>query len=140
MKEAPQSSFSFEGFKITQSLFDWKEGELGKNFQISFKLSGIHFLKESRFQLKLQTKIVNDSQLLHIDVDAVATYKINGDDSAEALKSFFYLNAPAILFPYIRAYVSTLTTLSGLKPVTLPTLNLSNLANELEKNTKRIDS
>jgi preprotein translocase subunit SecB len=139
MKEAPISSFNFEGFKIVRSLFDRKEGELGKNFQISFQPSGIHHLKDGRFQLNLNTRIENDSQLLHIEVDAIATYKINGDDSPEILKNFFYLNAPAILFPYIRAYVSALTTLSGLAPVTLPTLNLSNLAAELEKNTRRIE-
>jgi len=123
MKEAPISSFNFEGFKIVRSLFDRKEGELGKNFQISFQPSGIHHLKDGRFQLNLNTRIENDSQLLHIEVDAIATYKINGDDSPEILKNFFYLNAPA----------------SGLAPVTLPTLNLSNLAAELEKNTLRIE-
>jgi preprotein translocase subunit SecB len=139
MKEAPKSSFNFKGFKIVRSVFDRKEGELGKNFQISFHPSGMHYLKESRFQLNLNTKIENDSHLLHIEVDAMATYTISGDDSPETLKNFFYLNAPAILFPYIRAYVSALTTLSGLAPVTLPTLNLSNLAAELEKNTLRIE-
>ena len=139
MKEAPKSSFNFEGFKIIRSLFDRKEGTLGKNFQISFQPSGIHHLNENRFQLNLKTLIVNDSELLRIEVDALATYKIIGDNSPETLKNFFYLNAPAILFPYIRAYVSALSTLSGLAPVTLPTLNLSNLADELEKNTQRVN-
>jgi len=140
MKEASKSSFNFEGFKIVRSVFDRKAGELGKNFKITFQPSGIHDLKENRFQLNLKTLIVNDSQLLRIEVEALATFKILGDNSPEALKNFFYLNAPAILFPYIRAYISALTTLSGLAPVTLPTLNLSNLAAELEKNTQRIDS
>lgn len=140
MKEAPKSSFNFEGFKIIRSLFNRKEGKLGKNFQINFQPSGIHDLSENRFQLNLKTLIVNDSELLRIEVDALATYKIIGDNSPETLKNFFYLNAPAILFPYIRAYVSALSTLSGLAPVTLPTLNLSNLADELEKNTKRVNS
>jgi preprotein translocase subunit SecB len=139
MKEAQKSTFNFEGFKIVRSVFDRKEGELGKNFQISFQPSGTHYLKDGSFKLNLNTKVENDSQLLQIEVDALATYKISGDDSPETLKNFFYLNAPAILFPYIRAYISALTTLSGLAPVTLPTLNLSNLAAELEKNTLRIE-
>lgn len=138
MKEAQTSSFSFEGFNIVRSVFDRKEGELSKKFQISLQPSGTHYLKDGRFQLNLNTRIENDSQLLHIEVHATATYKIIGDESPEILKNFFYLNAPAILFPYIRAYVSALTTLSGLAPVTLPTLNLSYLADELEKNTQRI--
>lgn len=110
MKEAPKSSFNFEGFKIIRSLFDRKEGTLEKNFQISFQPSGIHHLNENHFQLNLKTLIVNDSELLRIEVDALATYKIIGDNSPESLKNFFYLNAPAILLPYIRAYVSALST------------------------------
>jgi preprotein translocase subunit SecB len=139
MKEAIQSSFNFEGYKILKSLFDRKEGELGKNFQINFLPSGVYSVKENRFRLNLGVIIVNESKLLTIEIEAVATFRLQGENAPENLKNYFYLNAPAILFPYIRAYISALTTLSGLTTVTLPTLNLSSLAKELEKNTTRIE-
>ncbi len=44
------------------------------------------------------------------------------------------MNAPAILFPYIRSYISTLSTLSGLSPIVLHTLNLTSLKDELLDN------
>ena len=55
------------------------------------------------------------------------------------MNQYFYTNAPAILFPYIRAYISTLTNLSGYKPINLPTLNLTSLREELEKNTTEVE-
>ena len=54
------------------------------------------------------------------------------------MNQYFYTNAPAILFPYIRAYISTLTNLSGYKPINLPTLNLTSLREDLEKNTSEV--
>ena len=53
---------------------------------------------------------------------------------SDKLSRFLYLNAPAIMFPYLRAYISSLTALSGINPITLPTLNLSGLKSELESN------
>jgi len=135
MKEAGISSFNFEGYKILKSVFDRKDGELGKNFQINFFPSGIFTESEKHFRLNLGVNIVNESKLLSIEIEALANFRIQGENTPETLKNYFYLNAPAILFPYIRAYISTLTTLAGLPPVTLPTLNLSMLAEELEKNT-----
>jgi preprotein translocase subunit SecB len=139
MKEAIQSSFNFEGYKILKSVFDRKEGELGKNFQINFVPSGIYSVKEKRFRINLGVIVVNESKLLTIEIEAMAIFRLQGETAPEILKNYFYLNAPAIFFPYIRAYISALTTLSGLTAVTLPTLNLSYLAEELEKHTIRVD-
>ena len=47
------------------------------------------------------------------------------DEDLTNKQLFFSQNAPAILFPYIRAYISALTALSGIPTITLPTLNLS---------------
>ncbi|PIQ16396.1 MAG: protein export chaperone secb, partial [Flavobacteriales bacterium CG18_big_fil_WC_8_21_14_2_50_32_9] len=38
-------------------------------------------------------------------------------------------------FPYIRAYISALTALSGLKTITIPTMNLTGLGEKLKRKT-----
>lgn len=54
---------------------------------------------------------------------AVGTFELidNLDDSTK--KSFINVNAPAIMFPYIRSFISTLTTNLGnvTGPLTIPT-------------------
>jgi len=39
------------------------------------------------------------------------------------------INAPAIAYPYLRAYVSNLTLQSGVTPVMLPTINFVKFEN-----------
>ncbi|EXZ22215.1 pretranslocase subunit SecB family protein, partial [Bacteroides fragilis str. S13 L11] len=51
------------------------------------------------------------------------------------IPNFFYPNSIAILFPYVRAFVSTLTLQANIKPILLPTLNLSSLQDTLRENT-----
>ena len=63
-------------------------------------------------------------------------YSSNLKSDLLMLPHYFAVNAPAILFPYIRAYISLLTSLSGVGTVLLPTLNLSSLSKELLNNIK----
>ncbi len=39
----------------------------------------------------------------------------------------YFVNAVSVLFPYLRAHISTLTSISGIPPVTLPSVNVIKL-------------
>ena len=43
-------------------------------------------------------------------------------------------NAIAILFPYIRSYISTITTQLGMAPILLPAMNIVAMLNDQKKN------
>ncbi|HAQ20633.1 MAG TPA: protein export chaperone secb [Prolixibacteraceae bacterium] len=135
MEEAIKSAFKFEKYNILRSVISRKSDETPKSLQISFEPKGTHFKEDGRFELSLDIRIEDEDKSLLIEVETVASYSLEGEVSDKMLHSFFYINAPAILFPYIRAYIAALTTLSGMSPINLPTLNLTQLAPELEKNT-----
>ena len=59
--------------------------------------------------------------------------EFDSEISEENKTSFVNSNAPAILFPYFRAYISTLTSLSGMQPVILPTINFARMLEQQEK-------
>jgi preprotein translocase subunit SecB len=63
----------------------------------------------------------------------------SAEDFDQVRDDYFAKNAPAIIFPYIRAYISTLTTQSGLFTVQLPTLNLSQLAGSLINSIEELE-
>lgn len=136
MEEAIKSAFKFDKYSILRSVINRNSEEKPKSLHIGFEPKGTHFKDESRFELFLGVRIEDEDKNLLIEVDANATYQLEGEVSDKMLRTFLYLNAPAILFPYIRAYIATLTTLSGMAPINLPTLNLTQLAPELEKNTQ----
>ncbi len=54
---------------------------------------------------------------------AVGTFELKADIDEKIKKSFVNINAPAIMFPYIRAFISTLTSNIGnvTGPLTIPT-------------------
>ena len=64
-------------------------------------------------------------------IEAFFNFEIVDEKITEDFKlsSFSKINAPAIAFPYLRAFVSNLTLQSGLEPVILPSINFVQLAN-----------
>ena len=70
-----------------------------------------------------------------ISVQCKGAFKFENVTTLEEIPDYFYRNCIAILFPYVRAYVSLVTTQANVPGVILPTLNLSNLEDDLKKNT-----
>lgn len=130
------SKFQFNGYSINRSLIELQENSNFDNIKIGFKVSGLVNQNEKIYFLNLSVSITNEEKDLKIQVDAIGKFKFELVEKIEDISSFFYTNSSAILFPYIRAYISTLTNLSGNRSITLPTMNLTNLAEELKSNTK----
>jgi len=130
-----ESKFQFKGFLIRHSLIELKKGTPTPKLSITFNPKGVIKSSESTFQMTLGVKIEDENKTLLVDIVAVSDYIFDNKVDKETLNKLFYINAPALLFPYIRAYISALTSLSGIKPITLPTLNMSTLGDELQNNT-----
>lgn len=129
------NKFQFKGFSIVRSLIERKDKKPAQKLTLDFNPRGIIFKDKSIFQLQLGVKIKDENNVLNIEIESVANYSFDNDIKKDTLDKLFYVNAPALLFPYIRAYISTITNLSGFEPVVLPTLNLTKLGETLKKNT-----
>ncbi len=138
MNETTNSSFQFKGYRVVKSLIEIKSVDFGEAFNISFKSKGEINKADSSFQLELSAIIKDKKDCIHVEVEFTSSFVFDSAIEKTQLKKFFYINAPAILFPYIRAYITTLTALSGIDPINLPTLNLSSLGKELEENTTEV--
>lgn len=133
------SRFQFKDFLINRSLIEKKEGDPAENVSLHFSPKGFVNKNDSCFQLHLGVKIEDSDKIINIEIEAVANFYFDKELEMKLLNDYFFVNAPALLFPYIRAYISTLTNLSGFKPVNLPTLNLISLGKELKDNTVEVD-
>lgn len=130
------SKFQFKGYNINRSLIELNENSNFDDLKIGFKVSGIVKFENQLFSLHLMVNVSNKENDLRIEIDATGRFTFDKVEKIEDINSYFYINASALLFPYIRAYISTLTNLSGNRSITLPTMNLTNLAEELKSNTK----
>lgn len=132
------SKFQFKGFNIVRSLIERKDIKPSKKLTLLFNPKGIINKEVSNFQLHLEVKIEDENKSINIEITAVANYYFEKEIELDILNNLFYLNAPALLFPYIRAYISTLTNLSGFETLTLPTLNMTGLGEDLKNNTTEV--
>lgn len=58
----------------------------------------------------------------------LARFETTEDLTDEFMESHFVgMNAPAISYPYLRAYISQVLLISGYPPVTLPTINFQDM-------------
>ena len=133
-----ETKFKFLNFIVKESHIVLNEqGEF--NISVNFTPKGYIFTTLNQFHLELIVEVKEASNKFLININAVAIFEFDPGANLEQYKSsFFILNAPAIAFPYIRAYISNLTTQSGLFTVTLPTYNLSGLGETLKQNIQEM--
>lgn len=132
------SKFQFKGFKIVRSLIERNDSVPSKKISLGFSPKGFINKNDGIFQLSLGVKIQDENKSFNIEIESVANYSFENKENLDKLDNLFYVNAPALLFPYIRAYISTLTNLSGFEPINLPTLNMTGLGNDLKDNTSEV--
>ncbi|MFC5604795.1 protein-export chaperone SecB [Sporosarcina koreensis] len=128
------SSFLFNEYVVKNVVF-----ELNDNFQqsdsidLDFKLDTDFYLNEQEDQamVLLRCVIFDDYEQknypFYINIEIVGSFSLNGDFSSEEIVDLCRLNATAVLFPYLRAFVSNLTSLAGVPNLILPTVNISKL-------------
>lgn len=130
MSEVKTSPFKLVNFKIRESHFVLKDGA-GKDLRIAINPKGLYSKHNKSFDLELDLRVESEDKNLSINVIGIASFEfkeqLDGNPS-----SYFMTNAPAIAFPYLRAYISSLTAQSGIEAVILPTINLSSFAKNIE--------
>ena len=135
MSETKKSDFQFVDFIINKSVFNFKQSY--DEINITINPSGKLFKKDKKFELSLEVivfdKSNNNEELIQILCTSTFLFSEDVEDK-NSISSYFLINAPAIAFPYIRAYLSSLTVQSGKQALVLPTFNLSALADNLKEN------
>lgn len=127
-ENTPIASFRFKRYYI-------KETSLSFNGQKPSPELGLHIdasasLDSSVAELTLDVAVQDKGENLLVKVVMVGLFDYDNCD-IDLLKSFVAQNAPAILFPYVRAYVGNMTALGGIEPIIMPTVNLVHLGEEL---------
>jgi len=128
------STIQFLNFQVKESHIVFER--LGNySFEINFTPRGTVNTSLNQFVLELKVNIKDVENAFHINLTIEAVFSYPNDANIEEYKnSYFILNAPAIIFPYIRAYISSLTALSGMPTLILQTLYLSQLGESLKSN------
>jgi preprotein translocase subunit SecB len=131
-----KASFAIVDYKFDEVSLSLKN-RTSDDLQISFEPSGILNLTEKSYNLNFKTTITtSDDTSVFIAVNCSSRFTFKELTHEDDVPDFFYRNAIAILFPYVRAYISLLTTQANINGVILPTLNLIHLETTLKEHTE----
>jgi len=126
-----RSSFQFTGYLIEESHVKIVNPNVTNDMVLQIDPDIIKGQEDNSYNIVLNVENKDKAENFNIKFKVNGTFLFEG--SQEELLKYVGVNAPSIMFPYIRAYLSNITALSGLKPVILPTFNLTNVGKVLQK-------
>jgi preprotein translocase subunit SecB len=125
-----KSSLQFLGYRVLFLHLDTASYIPEENIELDIE----HSLRISKpsdpgddkdYGIVLTVGISNKEKSLNLEVGISGGFSIQGDLDDEAKTKLVQKNGVAILYPYLRAFVSTLTIQAGIPPIVLPTVNLT---------------
>ena len=120
------AKFRFLNYLIYESFIQINNHEkldTSSNLQVS--QTGSEDIEKSIYSIDFVMDLTGEEDSIKINVKCKGIFQFDKSLSEEEKDKFYNINAPAILFPYLRAYISSLTALSGIPPIILPTLNFA---------------
>lgn len=99
-----------------------------KPVEIDFDInSEVNFINESEFLLGIEVELFREAEKnnypFNFKVEIIGSFEIECDDE-DKKNILSEQNSVAILFPYVRALISTYTSASNVVPIILPPINV----------------
>ena len=132
MENVRKSELDLKEILVQKSYFEQKPIKKGGDFKISIEPMGMIDYKECQFQIDLHVKISEASERFIAEIHMVSIFAFNKEIDREILENFIYVNAPAIIFPYVRTYISGITALSGMETIHIPPVNMIGIGEQLK--------
>jgi preprotein translocase subunit SecB len=115
MEITAQPQLKFLGIDIFNVHFVAQKPSIGVTEQIELTLIPrvVHLnTKPPQFKIAMNARMFL-KEYFELTLDSVGTFELSGDATEEVKKAFVNQNAPAIMFPYIRSFVTTFSSSLG---------------------------
>lgn len=111
--------------KVLEGNFRRTKGSL-KDIELTIGVDrNIKQISDDEYEIILDTRVADDMDKLSVSVKCMAIF-----ETAQENKELIERNAIAIMFPYVRSYISILTTQPGMTPIVLPAMNVVAMLND----------
>lgn len=132
-------AFRFNNYYFTRAKIEFPtQSERNLDLNVKFIPKGEFIKNDSIFNLYLMVIISSSKDGVEtnfVEVNCFSEFIFSEQINLCDIPGFFYPNSIAIIFPYIRAFISTLSLQANMNPIILPTMNLTSLQEELKNNT-----
>ena len=123
-----ESPLVLKNIIITEGHFKRNEDSL-ENLELKVGVShDVERLSEREYKITLELNVADPEEKLSVFVKSMAIFETKQEN-----QMLIERNTLAIMFPYFRSYVSTLTTQPGMTPIVLPAMNIMTMLAQKEK-------
>ena len=123
-----ESPLVLKNIIITEGHFKRNEDSL-ENLELKVGVShDVERLSEREYKITLELNVADREEKLSVFVKGMAIFETKQEN-----QMLIERNTLAIMFPYFRSYVSTLTTQPGMTPIVLPAMNIMTMLAQKEK-------
>ena len=129
-KKVEKARFRFVEYLFKETSIKLTGEDIGDDVEFGIEPNGIFEEDNKMFILTLNVLVKDKKSSLEVKMTVIGKFKYETNDIQE-LVPYLGFNAPAIIFPYIRAYITNITALGGMSPIILPTLNMESVGKEL---------
>lgn len=130
-----KNSIEFTGYRINKFLlekFDNIPDENKKHFNLEFNsYQNTEKGKENSYMISMNIITYTNQSKLDLTFDGF--FEIPNNVNKETKEYFLSVSAPAILYPYIRTFISNVTSFDIDETVILPIINFAELPSSIKK-------
>lgn len=130
------SSLKFEGYVVEKVNFERNQNldDSIKQWNLTFNIENKTKVNKEKNKMKISLSVEVfkgiENAPFTIDAEITGIFSINGSEDI----SQFEPNAIAIMYPYLRAIVSTYTSAANVVPIILPAINVNAMLRNKKEN------
>ena len=125
VRSAYESPLVLEKIEITESTFRKKDVSLNE-LELGVRVEhSVENIGEDEYEIVLNTTVSDENENVYVNVRGKAIFRTQ-QKNMDMLEK----NTIAIIFPYIRSYISIITTQPGMPPLVLPAMNIIAMVND----------
>lgn len=125
VRSAYESPLILEKIEITESTFRKKDVSLDE-LELGVRVEhSVESIEEDEYEILLNTTVSDENENIYVNVKGKAVFRTQ-QKNMDMLEK----NTIAIMFPYIRSYISIITTQPGMPPIVLPAMNIIAMIND----------
>ena len=120
-----ESPLILEKIEITESTFRKKDISL-EGLELTIHVEHhVQNIEEYGYEIILNATVSDEHENIYVNVKSRAIFRTH-QNNMDILEK----NTIAIMFPYIRSYISIITTQPGMSPIVLPAMNIIAMIND----------
>ncbi len=135
--KSTNSSLVFNNYIVNNVNFKYNEKSSKESWQLTFEVHNEtrYNNEKNRMQIRLSVNIFKGivDAPFYMDVTITGDFRLNGEEDI----SKYEANAIAIMYPYLRAIVSTYTSSANINPLILPAINVNAMLENSKKEEKK---